>query len=390
MQKKRILFVMGRLGVNGATRSLLALLEALPKDAYDISLFVCLQDNLDTIKMLPDSVKVLPGILEYEINRLPLRKALIKGFRLRRLDLLFLRLRVAISRFLKEKDYPCWGKLPMIGGGWDVAISYADGWLSSMVVNKVIARNKVLWVHEDYEHDMKPSEVLNSFLSADAIAGVSNDAIQHLRNIVGHEIDGKTHVVHNIIDPVKVQQQSTCEEVALQGKGCSLISVGRLSREKGYDLIPAILELLVKEKLDVCWYIIGDGPESYKTEILTDAKKRGVSDRIYFLGARSNPHPYTRRADCFVQLSQHEGWCMTITEALALGKPVVARDMPVFREQILDGANGFLANGIESFAATIQRVLRGELLPAQHILDSPCTPEAVKREFEKLMCEICE
>lgn len=389
MQKKRILFVMGRLGVNGATRSLLALLETLPKESYDISLFVCLQNNFDTMKLIPNTVEVLPGILEYEINRIPLRKALIKGVRLRRWDLLFLRLRVAISRFLKEENYPCWGKLPMIGGDWDVVISYADGWLASMVVNKVVAEKKVLWVHENYEDNSKPKEVLDSFKEADAIVGVSKDALTHLRNLLGESIKGKTFVVHNIVDSQRVQALSRQETGTLPGKAHNIISVGRVSPEKGYDMIPAILELLQQSGVDVHWSIIGGGLKAYEDSIMADASRRGVFGRIHFLGEKQNPHPWTAVSDCFVQLSRNEGWCMTITEALALGKPVVATDMPVFQEQIVDGVNGFLANGIDSFATAIQRVFLDEL-PHTLNFDSPCTPETVKREFDKLICEICE
>ena len=79
---------------------------------------------------------------------------------------------------------------------------------------------------------------------------------------------------------------------------------------------------------------------------------------------------------------------MTITEALALGKPVVATDMPVFREQIVDGVNGFLATDIESFATSVKRVLLGELPPAKIGPVSPCMPGNVKREFDNMIASI--
>ena len=383
-ERQHILFVMGRLGDNGATRSLLALLKALPKDMYDISLFICLNDNKTLLEDVPSAIRIVPGILEYEINRQPLKLALCTAMRAKRFDLVWFRLKLAFSRFSNRDTYPCWDKLPAINGNWDVVISYADGWLSSMVIKKVVCGKKILWVHENYEEAPKSKEVLDSFAEADAIVGVSKDSILHLSKILGTSIAGKTHVVHNIIDPDEIKAASILESVSLPSATHNLISVGRVSFEKGYDTIPPILEKLYRQGIDVHWTVVGDGLASYRNKIIEDAKQRSVDSRLHFVGAKTNPHQYTVKADCLVQLSRHEGWCMTVSEALALGKPVVVSDLPVFHEQVFEGKNGYFAHDVDSFAESIQRVLSSSIVPALHS-PLPFTPERVKTEFDEVI-----
>lgn len=384
INRTRILFAMGRLGDNGATRSLLALLRILSKDKYDVSLFLCLDDNKVAREALPFDVRIVPGVLEYEINRLPLIIALRKAVKSKRLDLVRFRIKVAIARLFRAPQYPCWNALPCIEGQWDVVVSYADGWLSSMVIRKFNNGKKILWIHEDYERDMKPLEVIYSFRKADAIVGVSRDAIHHIRNILGESIDGKAHVVHNIIDPDEVRKLSSEESIELSNAKYNIISVGRIAYEKGFDIIPFVLSRLVKIGLDVHWSIVGTGLGSIINAIMADAKALNVEHRIHFLGAKSNPHPYTKAADCFVQPSKYEGWGMTISEAISLNVPVVVSDIPVFHEQVVEGENGFFAHDAESFAQAIERVLY-EGLPSGRMKGYPCSPDNVLREFDSVI-----
>ena len=382
---RKILFVAERLQVNGAVKSLLALLKSICND-YDVSLFLFAHDG-DMMSEIPKNVRVLPALEEYRAVSGQMKRIVVESLKKGDFAVAWFRLRIFLQRAL-HLPFSQWDKLAEINGDWDVVCAYADGFISSVVVNKVPMGKKVLWVHENYEDNPKPREVLDSFKGSDAIVGVSEDALTHLRNLLRESINGKTFVVHNIVNPQSVQALSRQGKVVLPGKGHNIISVGRVSQEKGYDLIPLILERLQQSGIDAHWSIIGGGLKAYEESIIEEARRRGVSEYIHFLGEKQNPHPWTAAADCFVQLSRHEGWCMTITEALALDKPVVATDMPVFREQIVDGVNGFLAKDVDSFAAAIQRVMQGELPSAQHGFDSPCTPANVRREFNNMVDSI--
>lgn len=381
--KIKILFVLGIMGTNGVTKSLLSLLKALPQDKYDISLFLFVHDPR-FLPLIPSHIKILHAIPEYEIRAMPLRKAIIHALKVKRFDLLCSRVLAGFYRRRKCYKPTKWNDLPDVLGDWDIVCSYADGWLSSMVVKKIPNGKKVLWVHENYEDNPKSKEVLESFLQADAIVGVSHDAVCHLSNLLGSSIARKLYVVHNIVDSKNVKSLANSEKVSLVAGAYNLISVGRVSYEKGYDLIPAILQMLVQRGFNVHWSIIGDGVASIKDSIISEAKRQGVDGRIHFLGGKDNPHPYTKVADCFVQLSRHEGWCMTITEALALGVPVVVSDLPVFHEQVVEGVNGFFAHDISSFAEAISAVLSHKNSFTCSI-SSPCEPLVVRNDFNELM-----
>ena len=381
---KRILFVAERLQVNGAMKSLLALFKAISND-YDVSLFLFANDG-DMMSEIPKNVRVLPELEEYRAVVGQMKRIVVESLKKGKFALAWFRLRIFLERAL-HRPFTQWDKLPEIKGDWDVVCAYADGLISSVVMNKVPNGKKVLWVHENYEDNPKPKEILDSFKMADAIVGVSKDAVTHLKNLLGASIKSKAFVVHNIVDPEAVRALSRQENVSLPSKGHDIVSVGRISPEKGYDMIPEILERLQLSGVDAHWSIIGGGLQGVEDSIMAEAGRRGVFERIHFLGEKQNPHPWTAAADCFVQLSRHEGWCMTITEALALGKPVVATDMPVFREQIVDAVNGFLAKDIDSFAVAIQRVLQGAL-PSKNNIESPCEPENVTREFANMVDSI--
>ncbi len=384
---KKILFVFERLQVNGASKSLVALLNAICED-YDVSLFLFSHDG-EMIRELPPNVKVLPEIAEYKVLSQQMKIAVAESLKRGKIGLAWFRFRVFLQRAMR-KSFSQWKKLPEIQGNWDVVCSYADGFISAVVTKKVAQGKKILWVHENYEDNSKPQETLEAFYTADAVVGVSKDAIRHVENIIGESIRGKTHVVHNIVDAEEVRAAAKWETVRLPGPNRNIISVGRVSHEKGYDMIPAIVEFLAKAGVDVDWSIIGPGLKAVEDALMEDARCRGVDTRIHFLGEKTNPHPYTKVADCFVQLSRHEGWCMTITEALDLDVPVVVSDIPVFHEQVVEGENGFFANDSESFARAIQKVLCGGFVvkntPRKDML---CLPDNVKREFSSMISAIC-
>ena len=382
--RTRILFVMGRLGVNGATKSLLALLAALPKDCFDISLFVCLHDTKGCLSALPVSVKLLPPVLEYEIHRLPLRHAVSEAFKHRRWDMILFRLRIALARMMNRGVYPCWDTLPAIKGDWDFAISYADGWLSSMVINKVTAGKKLLWLHINPVLDPLPEESLGAMKKADGIIGVSKDCVENLERLVGEDKLPKRFVVHNIVDEKKLKRLAACEKVSLPGDGYKILTVGRLTKEKGHIMIPSILKKLMDKGICADWSIVGAGLTAVKDGVIAKAQELGIADHIHFLGAKENPYSYYVAADCYAQTSFAEGWCMTISEALALGVPVVCNDLPVFHEQVIDGVNGFCAKDEDSFADALARVLKSEA-NLRMDGDSPCHTHRVIQEFNEVV-----
>jgi glycosyltransferase involved in cell wall biosynthesis len=99
-----------------------------------------------------------------------------------------------------------------------------------------------------------------------------------------------------------------------------LVAVGRLSLEKGFDLLVRAVALVGDPALRVI--VIGEGPERNSLEALS--RDLGVSNQLAFIGYRKNSHAFVGRSDGFVLCSRVEGLPNAVLEALCLGVPVIA------------------------------------------------------------------
>ena len=68
-----------------------------------------------------------------------------------------------------------------------------------------------------------------------------------------------------------------------------------------------------------------------------------LQKNVILLGAKVNPYPFIKMCDIYVQPSVHEGYGLSLQEARILCKPIVAPDIPAFKELIDSGVNGTLA-----------------------------------------------
>jgi len=210
--KKKILFIMEEMAVNGAVKSLLALLEALDgHDSYDISLFVSSHDGVLQHR-IPRYVKVLPELIEYAIFRLPLKKAVARAAKSWRFDLVCARLFVGFCRKFRL-PFPCWFMLPQICGEWDAVCAYADGFVAQMAIRKVAAKRKALWIHCDYTQYRQSQATFEAFKKADVAVSVSQDSIKKFKEACGEDIDTPFAIVHNIIDVTEIQRKAAAYAV---------------------------------------------------------------------------------------------------------------------------------------------------------------------------------
>jgi glycosyltransferase involved in cell wall biosynthesis len=132
--------------------------------------------------------------------------------------------------------------------------------------------------------------------------------------------------IYNPIDIERVRESAEIDGNPFFGPGPHLVTAGRLSWEKGYDVLveamPAVLQSLPNAQL----LILGEGPR--QCELHEQAKKLGLTEAVHFLGFQQNPWRYFRHADVFVLSSRYDALPNALLEALALGTPVVATDCP--------------------------------------------------------------
>jgi glycosyltransferase involved in cell wall biosynthesis len=120
-----------------------------------------------------------------------------------------------------------------------------------------------------------------------------------------------------------------------------ILSVGRLSFEKGMDVL--IQSFARIHEAFPLWSlaILGEGPERMELEKL--AKTLGIADKIRFLGKVKDPEVWMARAGLVVQVSRFEGFPNAVVEAMGMGAAVISTDCPSGPSEIIvDGVNGRL------------------------------------------------
>lgn len=117
-------------------------------------------------------------------------------------------------------------------------------------------------------------------------------------------------------------------------------TVGRLAAQKGFEYLIKAIPCIVRAHPQTWFLFAGDGP--LKAELQALAEKLGVRDRCRFLGFRRDIPQLLAYYDVFVLPSLWEGLSITLLEAMAASKAVIATNVKGNREVISDGINGVL------------------------------------------------
>ncbi|MBD8498333.1 glycosyltransferase [Paenibacillus arenosi] len=168
-----------------------------------------------------------------------------------------------------------------------------------------------------------------------------------------------------------------------------LLGLGRLSPEKRYDLLIEAVHRLHQRGCKVRALIIGEGAERERlTKLIAD---KALESWVELPGYASNPLPFLRQADIYVQSSDVEGLPTALIEAVALGTSIVATRTATGTEEVLEGIHSALlvpcddveamANALEKqvMDLAIRRQHNEELnVPSKHIVDHFIAPESIR------------
>jgi glycosyltransferase involved in cell wall biosynthesis len=143
-----------------------------------------------------------------------------------------------------------------------------------------------------------------------------------------------------------------------------LLAVGRLHRQKGFDLLLAAFSDLVKDFPDWDLVILGEGSERRSLEAKRAAL--GLERHVLMPGRAGNVSSWYERADLYVMTSLYEGFPNTLLEAMAHGVPAVSFDCDAGpRDLIRHEVNGVLvplADGVEGLVAGMRYLMRNDVL----------------------------
>lgn len=149
-------------------------------------------------------------------------------------------------------------------------------------------------------------------------------------------------LINNPISVPNIQQESLKEGLvkSFNKKEFNFLAVGRLSYQKGYDiLLQRMYEMLPNKPFHL--YILGQG--DLEAEIKFKIKEFKLEDNVTLLGYQTNPYMYMRDCDGLILSSRHEGFPNVLLEANALG-------IPIFSNKCLGGINEIIIEGMNGIS----------------------------------------
>lgn len=161
---------------------------------------------------------------------------------------------------------------------------------------------------------------------------VSNDLKKRIETVIGTR---KTTVIHNGIEP---GTDTPCRPSSIFTIG----TVGRLETVKGHCYFLEAARMILAERDDVVFEIIGSGP--LLDSLKTTARTLGISERVNFRGFRPDARSLIAAMDIFVLPSLHEGIPYVLLEAMSFSKPVVCSAVGGVGEIVTHNLDGILVS----------------------------------------------
>ncbi len=306
--RRRVLFVLASLGGGGAERVIVTLLRRLDRSRFE--------PHLALVAKYGPYLKDVPG--DVAIHDLKAR-----------------RMRYAIPAIIRL----AWKLRPPV-----VLSSMREVNFMMILVRPLLPRDLKLLVREStlvsahLGQESRHAEVWDWFYRrlytrADKTICLSDSMLADLAEHFGVPREKMTRI-YNPVDIAKVRELAAAGANPYSGAGPHLLAAGRLSNEKGFDLLLDAVALVRDALPSAQLTILGEGP--LKPDLKAQKERLGLAEAVHLAGFHTNPYPYFQNADVFVLSSRYEGLPNVVLEALALGKPVVATDCPGVRE-ILDG-----------------------------------------------------
>lgn len=370
---KRILIFSHAMELGGAERALLGLLETIDTTEYQVDLFLMRHDG-ELMAYIPKNIHLLPETPQYSCLAVPFKTVLKKkqlGMALGRLSA-----KIASKKRIRQLGLPSDNDVelqlshkytlpfvPMINKQeYDLAISFLTP--HYFVAEKVKAKKKIAWIHTDYSTvAIDKTEQLAMWDQYDWIASIS-EAVSKSFTEIFPDLKRKLVLLPNIMPMRYMEEQTNAfdakEEMPDDGS-IKLLSIGRFCAQKNFDNVPDICRQIREAGLNVKWYIIGFGGD--EPLIGQKIEQAGMREYVIVLGKKSNPYPYIKACDLYVQPSRYEGKCVSVIEAQILHKPVIITNYATSASQLIDGVDGVIAPmDNANCARSIVRILKDEAM----------------------------
>ncbi|KIL49364.1 glycosyltransferase [Jeotgalibacillus soli] len=345
--KKSLLIAIDSLDCAGAEKSLVTLLTLLDYNKYSVDLMLFAHGSL-LEELVPKEVNILPPLKYTQFLNSGLKKVMVT------MNYRMLAARIKYSANIRRKKYSnsqkariYWESVSSVieenPKNYDIAISYAQGVPTFYVAEKVKAKRKFAWVNVSYRLEKKDKVFQKKYYDKyNKIVAVSESTKEVFLETFPN-YSKKVKVIYDINNPdfiLKMADLGSAYED--QFDGIRILTIGRLARQKGYDVALEACKKLKAAGLNFKWYVLGKGP--LKEEIEKYIKENDLQENFILLGVRPNPYPFIKGADIYVQTSKFEGFGLAIAEARMLNIPVVTTRFDAVYNQMIDGKNGLVVD----------------------------------------------
>lgn len=373
-EKERILFYAGGLLNNGITSSLLNLLENIDYDKFEVTIFLQRKTGkitLDNLNRINKNVNIILrnggffATLKENYQNNYVRK---RGM-----------LTAKEEKLFPKKAYEREFRRLFGNSKFDYVIDFSGySMFWSNILLATPSKKKFVYLHSDMMEDLvkvvgnvRPHIInlkglISIYSKFDKLINVSENIHQiNRKKLKKFKVDDKFVTVSNLLNLGKIYELAKSEENIIQTNNeneqliianspsgievikfnnnkFNIFASGRLSPEKGFDILIEAFYNISNQYPEANLYILGEGKERTMLESLIH--NYGLTDRVYLLGHQTNPFNLINKADLFVLSSHYEGQGLVILENLALKNNILSTDLEVTREILGDDKYGMLKN----------------------------------------------
>ena len=241
---------------------------------------------------------------------------------------------------------------------------------------------KIGWVHTNYSKSgLDKNFDYHYFNKLNSIVTISEECFSDLKNIFPNLKD-KLQIIYNIVSPNLIKElsnESISDNHLFVSDENNILTISRLSEEKGIDIAIETCKILNERKINFKWFVIGDGNQRILLE--TKIKEYNLNKKFVLLGLKQNPYPYLNKINLYVQPSRYEGKSIAIDEAKIFNKPIITTDYDTAKDQIKTNFNGIISSKDPILLANdIEKVLENKVLQSK--LSANLQKETISTEKE--------
>lgn len=341
--KKKIAFILGQMSQGGPARVFLNLMHLISPEEYIVTL-ILFNPGGALFKELPEHINI-----QYVKPRglfCTKEENAFQYYQFAPLRFL-IRVMAKLIRVIFITNYNFNWKLtqPFLAKNeerFDLAMSLIEGNSNYYLTLLSNAKIKVGRMPTDYL-TAKLNAVFDKpyFDNLDYIATNSASNLKVLQNIFP-SIAARFLLVDTIIIPELVNKKANSEKgFTDQFTGTRILTLSRFDHTKGTDLAIETCDLLKSKGIDYRWYIMGNGPKEKYNDVIS---KRKLQNHLILLDPRSNPFPFVKECDIYIQPSKYEGNSNAVKEARALNKPIIITNFKTAPEHITHMKNGLISD----------------------------------------------